>query len=137
MDAVAAECAGDPAERSPRTLIPDGRLVVCLGSGNAQVPFEFLPGSSGRSCTVYCMPIRLAAQGFAESSGRQRDRREGPGCCGLDEELRTISEVGRDGAPRIGSATGAVLINETNGQVANAMCETPDGERQPAERILT
>jgi hypothetical protein len=83
------------------------------------------------------MPIRFAAQSFAESSGRQRDRGEGPRCCSFDEELPAISEPSRDGAPGIDSAPGPVLINEANRQVANAMFETPDGEREPAERILT
>jgi hypothetical protein len=83
------------------------------------------------------MPIRVAAQSFAESSGRERDRSEGPGCGCLDEELPTISEVSHYGAPRIDSAPGPVFINKAHGHVANTMFETSNGEREPAERILT
>jgi hypothetical protein len=83
------------------------------------------------------VPIRLAAQSFAESSRRQRDRGERPGGRGLDEELPTIGEVGRDGASRIDPATRPILVHETDRQVANAMRETSDGERELAKRMLT
>jgi hypothetical protein len=86
---------------------------------------------------VYRVPISLAAQSFAESSSRQRDRGEGPGCRVLHEELSTVDEVSRDGAPRINSTTRPILINEANRELTNAMCETFDGEREPADCILT
>jgi hypothetical protein len=86
---------------------------------------------------VCSVPVGLAAQRFAESPCGERDRGERPGCRGFYEELPTFTEVGSHRAPRIDSAAGPVLINEANRDVANAMCETSDGEREPAERILT
>jgi hypothetical protein len=85
---------------------------------------------------VYRVPICLAAQSFAESSSRQRDRREGLGGRGLHEELSALHEVSRDGATRINSATRPILVNETHRELTKAMCETFDGEREPANRIL-
>ena len=41
------------------------------------------------------MPITLAAQSFTESSSRQRDRGEGPRCCGFHEELTAIDKTDR------------------------------------------
>ena len=99
--------------------------------------FEFMPRSPNRSCTMYGVPVRVAAQRFAESSRRQSDRGERPSRCGLHEERHTISEISRYGAPRIDSAAGPVLINQANRQMVDAMFETSDGEPKPAERILT
>lgn len=118
-------------------VLQGARFVLCLRSGYALVPFGFAPRSPSRSCTVHGVPIPVAAQSFAEPSSRQRDRRKGPGRYSLHEELSTISEVGRYRTSRIDSMPGPILINETNRHVSNAMFETPDGEGEPAERVLT
>ena len=110
---------------------------VGLESGYALVAVEFVRRSPNRSCTVHGVPVGVAAQRFAESSGRQRDGGERPGRCGLHEALPTLCEVSRYGAPRIDSAAGPVLINQANRQMVDAMFETSDGEPKPAERILT
>ena len=94
--------------------------------------FQFAPSCPRRTRTVYGVPIRVSAQSFAESSSCQRDRRERPGCSRLHEEVPTVDEISRYGAARINSAAGAVLINEANRHVANAMSEAPKGEREPA-----
>jgi hypothetical protein len=83
------------------------------------------------------MSIGLASQGFTESSGGQSNRGEWP--CGrrLDEELRAVHEVSRNGAARIHATTRSVLINEANRDTVNAMLEPSDREAQPAKRVLT
>lgn len=101
------------------------------------MPFQSVPRSPRWSCTMDGMPVRVAAQSFAESSRRQTDRCEGPGFCSLYEELPATDEVSRYGTPRIHSAPWPVLINKANGHLANAMFETFDGERESTQRILT
>jgi hypothetical protein len=83
------------------------------------------------------MPLRVAAQRFAQSSGRLRDRSEGPRGGGLYEELFAVGETCLYRAPRVNAAPRSILINKANGHVAQAMPEPSDGEREPAECILT
>jgi hypothetical protein len=89
---------------------------------------EWVPETPSRSGAVHGLPIGLAAQRLAESSGRERNRGEGPGCRRFDEELATLNEIGRYRAMRIDPATRAILVNEAKRQVANAMCETSESE---------
>ena len=61
----------------------------------------------------------------------ERPRR---GC--IDEQPRSTNEIGGDGTSRINAAPRPVDVNEANGDVANLIMESSQGEGQPARRVF-
>src|SRR5678815_4830644 len=56
------------------------------------------------------------------------------GC--IDEQPRSIDEISGDGTSRINAAPGPVYVDDTNGDVANLVMESPKSEGQLARRMF-